>query len=371
MRGVRTAVVAAALVAAVGCSGDDGGRGGAERPAVTTTVEEQQQAPAVVEAPALEAVLVPADTRRARHRYASLAELRWAARWSAWMARADRSASRLAVVFDGREADPVPPAAPLRFLGRCAADLAKIGPVPTTRLGDAARATAEICDRFEVAVAALEEAVSQGEPPSQASFPDLEEAVREFDGFVRGFDRQSPPLPFVDRPGRRTRLQIRYTHAVSRLVDEQVTVYCYGPTDWRREARARGRKVARVSGFVESHGASAHLAPIACRWLDRLAYARRPPESLDAKWYITQAVSTLAHEAKHTLGTRRERVAECYGMQQIRPLARALGAPRAYAAELADLYWEHIYPLAPPAYSSEECRPGGRLDIRPRRSIWP
>ncbi|MGH3022024.1 MAG: hypothetical protein ACRDNI_00060 [Gaiellaceae bacterium] len=363
----------ATLAATVGCSGDEGARADVAPRETTSTVEKGEEAEAGSETstPSLDAVLVPPNTRRARHRYASLAELRWAARWSAWVARADRSASRLAVVFDGREANPVPPTGALRFLGRCAADLARIGRVPTTRLGDAARATAEACERFEVAIAALEEAVEQGEPPSQTSLPDLEEAVREFDGFVRGMDRESPPLPFVDRPRRRTRIQIRYTHAASRLVEEQVTVYCYGAADWRREVRARGRNVGRASGFVESHGASAHLAPIGCRWLDRLAYSRRPPSSPEAKWYIAQAVSTLAHEAKHTLGTRSERVAECYGMQQIRPLARALGAPRAYAAELADLYWEHIYPLAPPAYSSEACRPGGRLDIRPRSSIWP
>jgi hypothetical protein len=362
--------IAFATLAGVSCAGDDAGRAEAEPRAEATTVEEQEAAP-VAEAPSLAAILVPADTRRARHRYASRAELRWAARWSAWVTRADRSASRISVVLDGRDADPVPPRSALRFLGRCAADLEKIGPVPTTRLGDAARATAEACERFEVAVAELRESLSRGEPPSGAFLPDLEEAVRAFDGFVRGMDRESPPLPFVDRPGRRTRIQIRYTHAASRLVDEQVTVYCYGAADWRREVRARGRNVGRASGFVESHGASAHLAPISCRWLDRFAYARRPPESLDDRWYIAQAVSTLAHEAKHTLGTRREAVAECYGMQQIRPLARALGAPRAYAAALADLYWEHIYPLAPPAYSSAACRPGGRLDIRPRSSIWP
>jgi hypothetical protein len=58
-------------------------------------------------------------------------------------------------------------------------------------------------------------------------------------------------------------------------------------------------------------------------------------------------------------------------MQNLAPLARALGADTRYARQLADFFWTRMYPLDDPRYRSPACRPGGRLDLRRHRDIWP
>jgi hypothetical protein len=58
-------------------------------------------------------------------------------------------------------------------------------------------------------------------------------------------------------------------------------------------------------------------------------------------------------------------------MQHIRPAAIELGASRAYAAELAERYWEQVYPTRPREYRSPRCRNGGEYDVRPGSDVWP
>jgi len=332
-----------------------------------------QTAPADVQAaPSLEEILVPARTKRPRRPFASLAELRWAAAWSVWREEIERAKDRVNAAFEGTPTEADLPAGALRRLARCGRDVADLGPVPSTRLAGVVRATAEACQRYELGMAELEERGPAEGLPTAAAFANdhLLDADRELRGFVPGLDRDVDPLPFVDRPTGRSRIQIRYTHAASRLVREQVTVRCYGLADWRREVAQAGGTPSRVAGFVQEHSVSGNLAPATCRWLDRLAY-RKPPEGLVEQARLAHALATLGHEAQHALGTRRESVAECYGMQRIRPLARALGATRAYANGLAELFWESIYPYVPERYSSEQCRPGDRLDLHPKTAAWP
>jgi hypothetical protein len=356
-----------------GCSaGGGGGAEASERPRSTTTEASQDVAPAPEER-SLEAILVPVDTRTARRPYASLAELRWVASWSAWLTRADRAGTSLAVIFDGREENPVAPARVVEFLSRCATDLERIGPVPTTRLADAARATAEACERFEIVLAELEEKAEKGEHPSTALFPlgDLEEAARAFDTSIPGHGVGVIRPPFLDRPARRTRIQMRYTHVMSRLERSQITVRCFGPAEWRRELRQMGRRPESIAGFVRDFEGSGNLAPQVCSRLDAMTYGKRRPRDLRGRVFLALAVGALTHEAQHAAGKRNEAVAECHGMQRIRAAARALGAPRVYAEGLAAVYWEYVYPSLPVRYRHASCRPGGRLDLRPGSAVWP
>jgi hypothetical protein len=250
--------------------------------------------------------------------------------------------------------------------------VAALGVVPSTRLVGVVRATAEACERYERAVAELADRGPADGLPDDAAFAydHLLDADRELRAFVPGLDRDVDPLPFLDRATGRSRIQIRYTHAASRLVGEQVTIRCYGPADWRREVSQAGGSPGRVAGFVQEHSVSGNLSPSTCRWLDRLAY-RKPPEALIDRARVAHALATLGHETEHALGTRRESVAECYGMQRIRPLARTLGATPTYADELARIFWEGIYPYVPARYRSERCRAGGPLDLRPQSPAWP
>jgi hypothetical protein len=373
VRALRIAAPAAALAVACACSAGGGGEAEASKPPRPATTEAAHGVAPAPEQRSLAEILVPADTRGARRPYASLAELRWVARWSAWLTRADRAGTSLAVVFDGREESPAPPARAVAFLSRCATDLERIGPVPTTRLADTARATAEACERFEAALAQLEENAKKGEYPSEALFPlgELDEAARAFDTSVPGQGVGVIRPPFLDRPARRTRIQVRYTYVMSRLERTQITIRCFGPAEWRRELRQMGRKPGSIAGFVRDFEGSGNLAPQVCGRLDAMTYGKRLPRDLRGRVFLALAVGALTHEAQHAAGKRGEAVAECHGMQRIRAAARGLGATRAYAAGLAAAYWEYVYPSLPARYRHDDCRPGGRLDLRPASAVWP
>lgn len=57
-------------------------------------------------------------------------------------------------------------------------------------------------------------------------------------------------------------------------------------------------------------------------------------------------------------------------MQLLHVAGEALGLEEAYVRELADLAWE-TYPELPKLYHSDECRPGGELDLDPDDPEWP
>jgi hypothetical protein len=99
------------------------------------------------------------------------------------------------------------------------------------------------------------------------------------------------------------------------------------------------------------------------------------------------AISTLAHEAIHTEQAIKgaalppseliETQADCYGMQWMPWVAGQLGDAPNDAQSIATYFWFMQYPakeslrLTKP-YWSPDCRPGGRLDIRPPGStLWP
>lgn len=83
------------------------------------------------------------------------------------------------------------------------------------------------------------------------------------------------------------------------------------------------------------------------------------------------ALGLLAHEAAHVAGTSDESDAECYGVQMSLPLARALGATAAQAAEARQLItYGFSLPVSVVGSShlmeyaiTDDCRPGGRLDL--------
>jgi hypothetical protein len=84
----------------------------------------------------------------------------------------------------------------------------------------------------------------------------------------------------------------------------------------------------------------------------------------------SQAITVLAHESRHLSGIRDEAVTQCYGMQSVPRLARALGATPQDAQALAVLEYVVGYRRMPPGYRSAECRPHGKLDLTPD-ARWP
>jgi hypothetical protein len=82
------------------------------------------------------------------------------------------------------------------------------------------------------------------------------------------------------------------------------------------------------------------------------------------------AVHVLTHESMHMSGFTSEAVAECYAMQHDRQLAEILGASPDAAQQLAVRYWQTVYPRMPDAYRSNDCRPGGALDLHLDGAAW-
>ena len=370
---VRLVAAVSAALAAAGCSGAGESREETMPGERGPTVGETRTAEPVAPARALETIIAPETLVKPRHRYANLGELRWVGAWRAWRRRIELATDRLLVIFSGRTPDPVAPPRFIELFGQCSRDVAAFGSIPSTRLRDVVRATAEACERYEVAAAELEESGGEGTLPPEASyaFQYIEEADRALDRSITGLGGETVPLPLLDRPARRSPKQIRYTYVVSRLEGEQVTVRCYDRADWRRELGERGRKPGRIAGFVQLHSVSGNLALEICQQLDDLTYRKHAPRDLGRRAFLAHAVATLGHEAQHAVGRRKESRAECYGMQRIRALARALGASPDYASGLAELYWQYVYPALPAKYQDDECGPGKKLDLRPRSPVWP
>jgi hypothetical protein len=366
----RCALLLTALVLCA-CSNEERD---ARKEQATTTQKKTTVPVEVVEIP------VEGATNR-RGTFASKKELDWVAEWLRWYERMDvklEFVDELLADDERRAKAQTSPwlkrrlAAAVRFLRSCAHDAVDRGAPPSTRLEPVARETVEVCTRVARTLVAAEADGFKRQFSSEAAFAfdHLGMAWREARSFVPGLDEEIEDLPLADRPGPTSKIQIRYTFAASRLVGEQVTVTCFKPADWRRKFSS-DESPGKVAGFVEAHGAVGNLAPPVCRWLDKLAYRGEQPRHLPAMAYTAQAVLILAHEAHHATGIRKEAKAECYGMQRMNRLARLLGASPDYAGEITDFFWTKMYPLAKPPYRSDECRPGGKLDLRERVAAWP
>jgi hypothetical protein len=182
-------------------------------------------------------------------------------------------------------------------------------------------------------------------------------------------------LPVVRGRSSRSRIVPRYSIAATDLVFFEQQVRCWSNRDWKailREERAYWNGVP-TSDIVGLFGAKdrVHLAPEICKGLDVFAHSRRRPKSGTALLEVALAVETLAHEAEHRRGSANEAITECRAAQRTRKAARLLGASRRYSALLAETFWAEVYPYKPAAYRAASCRDGGRLDLRPRSSVWP
>ena len=98
-----------------------------------------------------------------------------------------------------------------------------------------------------------------------------------------------------------------------------------------------------------------------------LKFTRAP---LTARLDSAVALKVFAHESFHLHGIKVEAVAECYAMQAVPRVARALGATELEGRAMATAVYDLVYPAMPPAYRSPGCRPGGSLDRHPGGG-WP
>jgi hypothetical protein len=122
-------------------------------------------------------------------------------------------------------------------------------------------------------------------------------------------------------------------------------------------------------GVVQFNGNTpadyAHIRPDVCTALLKFA---RIPQSATLRSAV--ALDVLAHESFHLRGIATEATAECYAMQELPRVARALGASEAEAPMLARFVYTFNYPGMPSNYRTPDCRPGGKLDRHPGGG-WP
>lgn len=158
--------------------------------------------------------------------------------------------------------------------------------------------------------------------------------------------------------------EMRLASAVSVLAHRDVGVRCQGILGNMVDI---GPELGTVA--FDAEGEPAKITRIkreACGWAKAYAAGSRRITQNNAV-----AVHVLAHEAMHLRGIPDEAVAECYSMQLAPVLAERLGATRMQAQQLAEFYWEAIYPDMPGDYTTSDCVDGGRLDLNKTSSVWP
>ena len=164
----------------------------------------------------------------------------------------------------------------------------------------------------------------------------------------------------------------------SEIAQRPVAIHCQGlPSALIDISNVAGEVVFEHDGTPPDE---ATLKRDVCRDLKRFATTRSAPSFECVRrvepcerpiWKIAYAVHVFTHEAWHLRGVTSESETECYALQTTAFTARRMGATPDQAQALASWNVKHAYPNLPPQYKTNECRDGGRLDLRPATSGWP
>jgi hypothetical protein len=177
------------------------------------------------------------------------------------------------------------------------------------------------------------------------------------------------------RPWPRTGAGARLTAVVSRLAGHPAVARCWSSAGWNRRLASwhypQGRRSDWRAFTVPLETPAVELSPSICTVLHRVERIRRPiwkePTVVPFAW----SVASLSHESVHASGIANEARGECFGLQRIPLVARALGRTAAEGRYLARVYWVLWYRYDRPPYTSSECHDGGRLDLHPHSTVWP
>jgi hypothetical protein len=187
------------------------------------------------------------------------------------------------------------------------------------------------------------------------------------------------PLPVLTGLRTVSYIEPNLSAVLSSLAGHRAQARCWSRADWRRLSTQRSswphrdRRLGPWSAYASPAHHEAHFSPTLCAILSRVVYQRTPVWKDEWPAAVAFSVATLAHEAQHLRGILNEAKAECYGMQTIARTAQLLGRTELEGVYLAELYWRGEYhdEDRDPAYVSDECRDGGRLDLNPTRTAWP
>jgi hypothetical protein len=183
------------------------------------------------------------------------------------------------------------------------------------------------------------------------------------------------PLPVYAGKRLASHVDPRLSRVAGSLAGRRLQVRCWSPSDWR----ARASEVRRDSpghydvrspwsGYLSLDRKRANFGPSACGRLAALVYDKAGPSGYNDSWWLSWSLALFAHVIGPS-GTRA--TSECRAMQRIRPTGEALGLSADTAARLARLFWNDVYPREDAKFRSDECRPGGKLDLDPTNPAWP
>jgi hypothetical protein len=178
-------------------------------------------------------------------------------------------------------------------------------------------------------------------------------------------------LPEQGGPVEKSRVEPRLSRVGSALVREKIEVRCWSQKDWRVQIEDTDATSEHELAGMAAEGGPVDLSPDACDPLVEMIYTRTVPVTREQEIALAYAVGILAHELEHVRGEMDEQTAECQGMQRLAGVARKLGVAPAEARRLARVYWKEIYPDPDRGYQTDDCRDGGKLDLRRRTSVWP
>jgi hypothetical protein len=173
--------------------------------------------------------------------------------------------------------------------------------------------------------------------------------------------------------------EARLGEVASAVAQRSVGVDC--PGFWRRLVDVRGEDGSVRFDVAGRPSDKAQLSGPTCDSLEDFSRAgTKPafdclvPDDRHCRREVVEtarALATLAHELFHLAGIRDEAAAECYATQTVDFVAQKLGATAAQGKLVATWAGRTSPRTHPEEYHSQECRPGGALDLEPRTAAWP
>ena len=309
-------------------------------------------------------------TRSADDRGLSKDELAWVHGYGSWWP------TELATVSRAYEASTQ--STYLRQLRRPFAALARCRDSYRRDVGSAPKRLEGVESFSMRACSRAERAVEELRRDPRLPVPRRTRFVRDAFGFLISADREltrhlvldsSPPAR--DEPTESSRTDTRYSAAVTDVTSFNLDVRCWSPSDWaatQREVAALGPETAkRFFGAAGAFQGTVNLSPGTCDTLDRFAYRGEGAPSRE----LVAALLRLGRESEQAHGFGEPREAQCDGLQDMRGVARELGASAAAANALASRAWR-LYRTrqVDPQLFSLRCRDNGPWDKR-AGVLWP
>jgi hypothetical protein len=363
---VAPALLAAGALALAGCSGDGADEASADKPPPPkrqSAIGKQQ----------------PTQQKSAARKH----DVAWLARLHKWELKLDRASRNVAPTAQAVSRGRRPAAAlrrALRPLANCNRSLrTQVREPLVTRYESSYALFERAC---EVMRRLARDALADKSSLSAAKVRREGQRARDLFGFAHG-DLETKlvtlaPLPTAGGQVARSRVEPRLTRVVHRLVYRDpsgsgLQIRCWSPRLWRVVLREWGAYagVHNFEGFA-SGATQINISPRVCSTLAAFVYGDARPTSGRAAWMTAASVGVLSHEAQHLIDPAgSEQETECRGMQNVRVVARLLGASSAYSGYLAEGYWKYVYPHMSAGYRTRACHNGGPLDSRRGTDVWP